>query len=354
MTPQFLAPHRHRWIAVVMALAAASSCSQEGHQAKKQPEEIRITGSGSTFIYPLMGAWMKAYRTTHPQITFWYDPVGSGKGARQTLAGTVDFGASDGPVGDAALHGANVKVVQIPVTLGAVVPAYNLPSITGEIRFTGTALAEIYLGKIRKWNDPQIARANPRLALPNHDIDVLFRLDDSGTTYVWTDYLSKIDSEWNERVGRGTHVTFPTGSGANFNEGVVELIKQTPYALGYLQLTYAIQNHVPYGRVQNAAGAFVKAESASITAASAATASEMPDDFRVSITNAADADAFPISSFTWLLIPDGIADPAKKNAIMGFLRWILSDGQDMATPLHYAPLPADVARKVQHAIDRIQ
>lgn len=317
-------------------------------------EEVRITGSGSTFIYPLMGSWMKQYRSSHPEIKFWYEPIGSGRGARQALAGIVDFGASDGPVGDAALHGAAVQVIQIPVTLGAVVPAYNVPGVSAEIRFTGTALAEIYLGKIGKWNDPQIARVNPQVALPNHDIDVLFRLDDSGTTYVWTDYLSKINSEWNKRVGRGTHVSFPIGLGANFNEGIVGLIKQRPYSLGYLQLTYAIENHVPYGRVQNAAGTFVKAESASITAASAATASDMPDDFRVSITNAADADAFPISSFTWLLVPERIADPAKKKAIIGFLRWILSEGQDMATPLHYAPLPADVARKVQHAIDRIQ
>jgi phosphate transport system substrate-binding protein len=317
-------------------------------------EEVKITGSGSTFIYPIMGAWMKQYRSSHPEIRFWYDAVGSGKGARQTLAGLVDFGASDGPVGDAASHGAAVKIIQIPVTLGAVVPAYNVPGVTSEIRFTGKVLADIYLGKIRKWNDPQIAHANPHTALPNRDIDVLFRLDDSGTTYVWTDYLSKISPEWNKSVGRGTHVLFKIGSGANFNEGIVELIREKPYSLGYLQLTYAIQNHVPYGRVQNAAGAFVKAESASITAASAATASEMPDDFRISITNAADADALPISSFTWLLIPERIADPAKKKAIVGFLRWILSDGQDMATPLHYAPLPADVARKVQHAIDRIQ
>lgn len=318
------------------------------------PDEVRLTASGSTFIYPLMGKWMKEYRNLHPEVKFWYEPVGSGKGTRQTLAGLVDFGASDGPVSDAQLDHARVKIVQLPVTLGAVVPAYNLPGISAEVRFTGTALAGIFLGKIRKWNDPELARVNPHLRLPNHDIDLIYRLDDSGTTYVWTDYLSKVNPEWNERLGRGNHVSFPVGLAANFNEGVVEHIKERPFSLGYLQLTYAVENHISFGRVQNSAGVFVKAESASITAASAATATDMPDDFRASITNAADADAYPISSFTWLLIPERIADSAKKQEILGFLRWILADGQTMATPLHYAPLPGDVAKKVQRAVDRIQ
>ena len=317
-------------------------------------DEVRLTASGSTFIYPLMGKWMKEYRNRHPEVRFWYEPVGSGKGTRQTLAGLVDFGASDGPVSDSQLNHARVKIVQLPVTLGAVVPAYNLPEINAEVRFTGTALAGIFLGKIRKWNDRALAQANPRLRLPNHDIDLIYRLDDSGTTYVWTDYLSKVNTEWNARIGRGTHVSFPVGLAVNFNEGVVEQIKARPYSLGYLQLTYAIEDKVLFGRVQNSAGVFVKAESASITAASAATATDMPNDFRVSITNAADADAYPISSFTWLLIPEKIADGAKRQVIIGFLRWILADGQTMATPLHYAPLPGDVANKVQRAVDRIQ
>jgi phosphate transport system substrate-binding protein len=317
-------------------------------------DEVKLTASGSTFIYPLMGTWMKEYRKVHPEVRFWYEPIGSGRGIRQTLAGIVDFGASDGPVGDPELNRSDVKIIQLPVTLGAVVPAYNLPGIAGEIRFTGTALAGIYLGKIRKWDDPELAGANPRLRLPNHEIDLIYRLDDSGTTYVWTDYLSKVNPEWNKRVGKGTHVSFPAGGGANYNEGVVALIKEKAYSLGYLQLTYAVENHVSFGRVQNSAGVFVRAESASITAASAATATNMPDDFRASITNAADPDAYPISSFTWLLIPVRIKDGAKRQAIVGFLRWILADGQAMATPLHYAPLPGDVARKVERAIDRIQ
>jgi phosphate transport system substrate-binding protein len=252
------------------------------------------------------------------------------------------------------MNGARVKVVQLPVTLGAVVPAYNLPGLANEVRFTGTALADIFLGKIRKWNDPELVRCNPHLQLPNHEIDLIHRLDDSGTTYVWTDYLSKVSPEWSKRVGKGTRVSFPAGTAANFNEGVVELIKQMPYSLGYLQLTYAIQNHVSFGRVENSAGVFVKAESASITAAAAATATDMPADFRASITNAADADAYPVSSFTWLLIPERIADVNKKQAIIGFLRWILADGQTMATPLHYAPLPGDVAKRVQREVERIQ
>lgn len=318
------------------------------------PDEVRLTGSGSTFIYPLMGKWMKEFRNLHPEVRFWYEPVGSGKGTRQTLAGLVDFGASDSPVSDAQLDHARVKIVQLPVTLGAVVPAYNLPGIDGEVRFTGTALAGIFLGKIRKWNDRELAQANPRLRLPSHDIDLLYRLDDSGTTYVWTDYLSKVNPEWNQRLGRGNHVSFPVGLAVNFNEGVVEQIKERPYSLGYLQLTYAVENQVPFGRVQNSAGVFVRAESASITAASATTATDMRNDFRASITNAADADAYPISSFTWMLIPEKITDGPKKREILGFLRWILTDGQTMATPLHYAPLPGDVAKKVQRAVDRIQ
>jgi phosphate transport system substrate-binding protein len=317
-------------------------------------DEVRVTASGSTFIYPLMAKWMKEYRNDHPEVRFWYEPVGSGKGIRQALAGNVDFGASDGPVSDPELSDARVKVVQLPVTLGAVVPAYNLPGLNAELRFTGTTLAGIFLGKIRKWNDPELTHANPRLQLPDHEIDVVVRLDSSGTTYVWTDYLSKVSPEWSKRVGKGTHVSFPIGDAANFNEGVVELIKQKPYSLGYLQLTYAVENHISFGRVENSAGVFVKAESASITAAAADTATDMPADFRVSITNASDADAYPISSFTWLLVPEKIADAAKKQAIVGFLRWILADGQTMATPLHYSPLPGDVAKRVERAVDQIQ
>ena len=317
-------------------------------------DEVKLTASGSTFIYPLLGHWMNEYHELHPTIRFWYEPVGSGKGIRQTLAGSVDFGASDGPVSDAELSDARVKIVQLPVTLGADAPAYNLPGVTSELRFTGATLAGIFLGKITKWNDPELVRTNPHLTLPNRNIVVVSRLDGSGTTYIWTDYLSKVSPEWSQHVGRGTKVRFPVGTSANFNGGVAEYIKANPYSIGYLQLDYAVENHIAYGRVRNPSGVYVKADSASITAAAAATATDMPDDFRVSITNAADADAFPISSFTWLLIPQKIPDAAKKQAIVGFLRWVLEDGQDMATPLHYAPLPGDVAKKVERAVDRIQ
>jgi phosphate transport system substrate-binding protein len=215
-------------------------------------------------------------------------------------------------------------------------------------------LAGIFLGTITRWNDPEVARANPGIQLPMHELSVVFRIDSSGTTYVWTDYLSKVSAAWSKRVGRGTTVEFPVGVGAQFNEGVEELIKQRPYSIGYLQVTYAIEGHVQSGLVQNSTGKFATADSAGITAAAAATATDMPNDFRTSITNAADADAYPISSFTWFLVPEHIEDPKKRQAITAFLRWVLTDGQRLATPLHYAPLPGDVANRVLRAVDRIQ
>jgi len=313
-----------------------------------------LTGAGSTFIYPILAKWSKEYQKVHPNVEIFYEPTGSGRGITRSLAGLVDFGASDGPVSEGQLLHAKVKVLHIPATLGAVVPAYNLPGVTEEIRFTGAAIAGIFLGTIRRWNDPVLARANPRVHLPDKEIFVVCRSDSSGTTSVWTDYLSKVSPEWNKQFGRGMLIVFPTGNGAQFNEGAVELIKHTPYSLGYLQSTYAVENHVAYGRVENANGVFVKAEDASITAAAAASATEMPADFRTSITNAADADAYPISSFTWLLVPNRIEDVEKKRALVGFLRWILTRGQTMATSLNYASLPGDVALNVLRAVDQIQ
>jgi phosphate transport system substrate-binding protein len=266
----------------------------------------------------------------------------------------VDFGASDGPLTDVQISASHRKLLHIPVVLGAVVPAYKLPGVTEEIRFTPKALAGIFLGTIKRWNDPELARANPDVHLPGNDIQVVFRTDGSGTTYVWTDYLSKVSDEWRTRVGRGTTVPFIVGEGAQFNECVMDVVKKQPYSIGYLQITYAVQGHVHYGRVQNSSGTFAKADSASITAAAAATAKDMPDDFRTSITNATDADAYPISSFTWLLVPAKIEDRQKHDAIVGFLRWILTDGQKLAAPIDYAPLPGDIALRALRAVDRIQ
>lgn len=315
---------------------------------------VTLISGGSTFIYPILAKWTAEYRKLHPDVRLSYDPVGSAKGIARTLAGTVDFGASDSPLTDAQIRAAQRKVLHIPVVLGAVVPAYNLPGVTDEIRFTPKALAGIYLGSIKSWNDPELARANPKVHLPNNPIQVVFRTDGSGTTYIWTDYLSKVSDEWRKRVGRGTTVAFLVGKGTQFNEGVVDLVKKEPYSLGYLQITYALEGQVQHGRVENSSGTFAKADSAGITAAAAATATDMPDDFRTSITNAADSDAYPISSFTWLLVPAKIDDRQKRDAIVSFLRWILTDGQKLAAPLDYAPLPGDVALRVLHAVDRIQ
>jgi phosphate transport system substrate-binding protein len=314
---------------------------------------ITLFSAGSTFIYPILGKWSTEYRKTHP-VQISYEPVGSGHGIGRTLAGTVDFGASDGPLTDEQIQHAQKKIVHVPVVLGAVVPSYNLPGITQPLRFTPAALAGIYLGTITRWNDPGLVRANPGVSLPAHDLTVVFRTDGSGTTYIWTDYLSKVSDDWRKRVGRGTSVAFPVGIGAEYNEGVQDLIKEKPYAIGYLEVTYAIKGRLPFGLVQNSTGQFVRADSGTITAAAAATAKNMPDDFRVSITNAADEAAYPLSSFTWLLVPEHIDDQAKRQAITGFLRWVLTDGQQYANALHYAPLPGDVASRVLKAVDRIQ
>ena len=305
-----------------------------------------LNGAGSTFVYPILAKWIKAYTSLHPGVQVAYEPVGSGRGIARVIAGTVDFGGTDGPMTDVELKHARTPVVHIPVILGAVVPAYNLPGVKGELKFTPAALAGIYLGKITRWNDPELVRANAGLSLPDRPIAVVFRTDGSGTTYVWTDYLSKVSPEWKKRAGCGTSISFPTGVGAQFNEGVVDLVKKTPYSLGYLQLTYGIENNVQFGLVQNAAGVFVKAQGAGITAAAAATAMNMPADYRVSVTNAPDPNAFPIASFSWLLVPAKIDDPAKRQAIAGFLRWILTDGQKMAAPMHYAPIPGGVTQRI--------
>lgn len=333
-------------------LILTSLLASLGFGADRRP--ITLLSAGSTFIYPILGKWSTEYRKIHPEVQISYEPVGSGHGIGRTVAGTVDFGASDGPMTDAQIQQARNKIVHVPVVLGAVVPSYNLPGIMQPLHFTATALAGIYLGTITRWNDPALVRVNPGIQLPARDLTVVFRTDGSGTTYIWTDYLSKVSDDWRKRVGRGTSVAFPVGVGAQFNEGVQDLIKEKPYTIGYLEVTYAVQGHVQSGLVQNSSGNFVSANGGTITAAAAATANNMPEDFRVSITNAPASEAYPISSFTWLLVPEHIGDEAKRQAIIGFLRWVLADGQSFANPLHYAPLPTDVRGRVLKAVDRIQ
>lgn len=315
---------------------------------------VTLSGAGSTFIYPILAKWAAEYHKLHPEVQIAYEPVGSGKGIARTLMGTVDFGASDGPISDAQLKKTERKILHVPVALGAVVPAYNLPGIKTELKFSPAALAGIFLGKITRWNDAELMRTNPGVPLPANPISVVYRLDGSGTTYVWTDYLSKVSAEWSSQPGRGTSVRFPVGAGIQYNEGVRDVIKDHPYSIGYLELTYAIQGRLPYGLVQNTSGVFVRATSESITAAASAMASSLPDDFRASITNGPAAESYPIASFTWLLVPVAHEDTSKTKALMGFVRWVLTSGQPFAAPLNYSPLPTSVASRALRAIEKVQ
>jgi phosphate transport system substrate-binding protein len=317
-------------------------------------DPILLNGAGATFPYPIYSKWFDQYHKLHPTIQINYQSIGSGGGIRQLLAGTVDFGASDGPMTNEQLAQAKVKVLHFPTVLGADVPTYNIPGVTQELKFTPEALAGVFLGKITKWNDPEIAKSNPGVNLPGNDIVVIHRSDGSGTTYIWTDYLSKVSEEWKTKVGKGTSVNWPVGLGGKGNEGVAGLIKQTPNSIGYVELIYAIQNKLSYGRVRNAAGNFVKADLASVTAAAAGAAKSMPDDFRVSITEPPGKTAYPISSFTWLLVPANIQDSSKGEVIKGFLRWMLKDGQKYAEPLAYAQLPKEVVEEEIKAIAQIR
>ncbi|HMD16264.1 MAG TPA: phosphate ABC transporter substrate-binding protein PstS [Terriglobales bacterium] len=314
--------------------------------------QTQLNGAGATFPYPMYSKWFSEYNKLHPDVQINYQSIGSGGGIRQVLNGTVDFGASDGPMTDEQLKEAKTKIVHIPTVLGADVPAYNVPGISGEIKFTPEALAGIFLGKIQTWNDPALTKVNPGVNFPNEQIIVVHRSDGSGTTYIFTDYLSKVSKEWEAAVGKGTSVKWPVGLGGKGNEGVAGQIRQLQGSIGYVELIYAVENKITYGSVKNAAGNFVKASLDGVTEA-AASAPKMPADFRVSITNAPGKTAYPISSFTWLLIPEQAKDPKKGKIITDFLDWMVSDGQKMTNQLSYAPLPDSVAEKVKAAIKQI-
>jgi len=314
--------------------------------------QTNLNAAGATFPYPIYSKWFSEYHKQHPDIQINYQSIGSGGGIRQVLAGTVDFGASDGPMTDDQLSQAKTKILHIPTVLGAVVPAYNVPGVKGEIKFTPQALAGIFLGRITSWNDKAIADANPGVSLPNQPIIVVHRSDGSGTTYIWTDYLSKISPEWRSQVGAKTSVSWPVGLGAKGNEGVAGMVRQMEGAIGYVELIFALQNKISYGSVKNAAGEFVRAslDSTVVAAASA----KMPPDFRVSITNAPGKGAYPIASFTWLLIPVQAKDAQRGKIIKDFLNWMVDDGQNMVTQLSYAPLPKEVAGKVKTTIAQVR
>ncbi len=314
--------------------------------------QTTLNGACATFPNPMYSKWFSEYGKSHSGIQINYQPIGSGGGIRQVTAGTVDFGASDMPMTDKQLQDAKAKILNIPTVLGAVVPAYNIPGVTGEIKFTPDALSGIFLGKISKWNDKALTSANPGINFPDANIIVVHRSDGSGTSFIWTDYLSKVSPEWKSQVGSDTSVKWPIGMGGKGNEGVSGLIRQLSGSIGYVELIYAIQNNIPYGSIRNSSGAFVKASLDSVTAA-AASAPKMPADFRVSITNAPGKDAYPISSFTWLLIPEQSKDSAKGKILSDFLNWMVTDGQKMTAALAYAPLPDNVVAKVQQAIKQV-
>src|SRR3989475_317393 len=319
---------------------------------------LSITGAGATFPYPMYSKWFDEYHKKNVHLEINYQSIGSGGGNKQVTEGTVDFGAPDGPMNDDQLKAFQDKhgfgILHFPTVLGADVPSYNIPGVSAELNFTPEAISGIFLGKITKWNDPAIAGANKGVSLPANDIVVVHRSEGSGTTYIWTDYLSKISDEWKTKVGKGASVNWPVGLGQKGKEGVAGMIKQTPNSFGYIELVYAIQNNMAYGRVKNSSGAFIKADLASLTAAAAAAAKNMPDDFRVSITDAPGKTAYPISSFTWLLVPAKFSDATKRDAIKGFVKWMLADGQNYTEALSYAKLPKEVVAKELKALNNVQ
>jgi phosphate transport system substrate-binding protein len=317
-------------------------------------QKAQINGAGATFPYPIYSKWFSEYNKLHPEVEINYQSIGSGGGIRQLTNQTVFFGATDGPMTPEQMQGAPGKILHLPMVLGAVVPIYNLPGTQGEIKFNGPVLADIFLGKITKWNDPAIAKLNGGMKLPATDITVVHRSDGSGTSYIWVDYLAKVSPEWMKKVGVATSVNWPSGLGGKGNEGVAGLVQQTPGSLGYVELIYALQNKIAYGAVQNADGEFMRASIQAVTAAAGAAVKNMPKDFRVSITNAPGKGVYPISSFTWLLLYENPKDKAQSKVMVDFVKWALTDGQKFAGDLGYAPLPAEVVKLEMEALKIIR
>lgn len=313
----------------------------------------KLNGAGASFPYPIYSKWFSEYSTQHSGVQINYQSIGSGGGIKQVTSGVVDFGASDGPMTDTQLAESKVKLVHIPTVLGAVVPIYNLPGVSSELKFSPDVLADIYLGKLTNWNDARIAKDNPGVKLPDTKINVVHRSDGSGTTYIFTDYLSKVSTDWKNSVGKNTAVPWPLGIGAKGNEAVAGMVRQLPGTIGYVELIYALQNKIPFGYIKNSSGNWVKGSIEGVTEA-AASVKEMPADYRVSITNAPGKDAYPISSFTWLLIPIKAQDAEKGKVIKDFLNWMLDQGESQASSLYYAPLPKSVADKVRASVSKLQ
>ena len=317
-------------------------------------QTIQINGAGATFPYPIYSKWFSEYYKLHPEVQINYQSIGSGGGIRQLINRTVFFGATDGPMTKDQLLAAPGAILHFPTVLGAVVPVYNIPRVDAELKFTGPLLADIFMGKVSKWNDAAITKLNPGVSLPGSDITVVHRSDGSGTTYIFADYLGKVSPDWKKTVGIATSVNWPTGVGGKGNEGVAGLVKQTPGAIGYVELIYALQNKIDFGTVQNMAGEFVRASLDSVTKAAAATKGKMPPDFRVSITNAPGAGVYPISSFTWLLFYESPKDKRAARVMTDFMRWALHDGQKYCADLGYAPLPEEVVAMEMEALKKIR
>jgi phosphate transport system substrate-binding protein len=334
----------------IAAAAATAVVLVAGAAAQTQ----RINGAGATFPYPIYSKWFSEYNKLHSNIEINYQSIGSGGGIQQVTKQTVFFGASDGPMTPDQLQGAPGKILHFPTVLGAVVPVYHLPGVSAELKFSGAVLADIFLGKLTKWNDPAIAKLNAGVTLPATDITVAHRADGSGTTYIWVDYLAKLSPEWKSKVGVATSVNWPTGVGGRGNEGVSGLVKQTPGAIGYVELIYALQNKIAYGSVINAAGEPIKASVEAVTLAAAEAAKAMPPDFRVSITNAPGKGVYPISSFTWLLLYENAKDKTQAKTMVDFMKWALTDGQKYCADLGYAPLPEAVVKLEMAALAKIK
>jgi phosphate transport system substrate-binding protein len=338
------------WVSAVVLLLAAIACNNNGTGGSAT---VDLRGAGATFPNPLYQKWLSEYGKVHPNVKIDYQSIGSGGGINQLKKQTVDFGASDAPMSDDDLKSAPGQVLHIPTVLGAVVLTYNLEALKQPLRFSPEVIADIFLGKIKKWNDPKIAADNPGVTLSANDITVVHRSDGSGTSAVFTDYLSKVSAEWKEKVGAGVSPSWPIGLGGKGNEGVTGQVKNTPNTVGYVELVYAVKNSLPVAQIKNASGAFMAPSIDTVTAAAAASAASMPDDLRISITNAAGAQAYPISSYTYILVYKDQRDAAKGKALVDFLWWGIHDGEGFAKELQYAPLPADIVKKAEAKINSV-
>jgi phosphate transport system substrate-binding protein len=341
---------RNTWAGA--ALVALAIVGWLGAPAFAQTQTIN--GAGASFPFPIYAKWFSEYNKLYPNVQINYQSIGSGGGIRQLTAQTVFFGATDGPMTKDQQLAAPGNVLHLPTVLGAVVPVYNIEGVSADLKFTGAVLADIFLGKITKWNDAAIAKLNPGVSLPGTDITVVHRSDGSGTTYIFADFLGKVSAEWKKRVGVSTALNWPVGLGGKGNEGVAGLVKQTPGAVGYVELIYALQNHIAYGAVQNMSGKFLKASIEGVTAAAASAANAMPADFRVSITNAPGDNTYPVASFTWLLFYENPKDKVAAKTMVEFMKWALSDGQKFAEGLGYAPLPSSVVKLELEALKKIK